>query len=96
MWRGLTPVRSREPRRVVQPRIPALRDATKVRPDAAFFHETLGEFILPYDAVRTAADPDRALLDFLQSTYEAAANAAAWDREELECAVGQPGVVREI
>ena len=41
----------------------------KVRPDAAFFSEALGEFILPYDAVRMAADPDQALLDFLQSTY---------------------------
>src|SRR5581483_3456293 len=48
----------------------------KVRPDAAFFSEALGEFILPYDAVRTAKDPDRALLDFLASTYEAAAIAA--------------------
>jgi len=75
---------------------PAGFRATKIRPEAAFFQETLGEFILPYDAVRTAADPDQALLDFLQSTYEAAANAAAWDREELECPVGQPGVVREV
>ena len=50
--------------------------AAQVRPDAAFFSEALGEFILPYDAVRTAADPDSALLDFLQSTYEAAATAA--------------------
>src|SRR5207302_6802785 len=40
--------------------------AAPVRPDAAFFSEALGEFILPYDAVRTAADPDGALLDFLQ------------------------------
>jgi Family of unknown function (DUF5996) len=68
----------------------------KLRPDAAFFSEALGEFILPYDAVRTAADPDQALLEFLQSTYEAAANAAKWDREALECTPGQPGVVREI
>jgi hypothetical protein len=68
----------------------------KVRPDPAFFSEALGEFILPYDAVRTAADPDRALLDFLQSTYDAAATAAEWDREALECSPGQPGVVREI
>src|SRR5215468_8045078 len=75
---------------------PAGYRTTKVKPDAAFFHETLGEFILPYDAVRSAADPDQALLDFLQSTYEAAANAAAWDREELECMLGEPGVVREI
>ena len=56
-----------------------------MRPDAAFFSEALGEFILPYDAVRTAADPDQALLDFLQSTYEAAADAAKWDRDALEC-----------
>ena len=70
--------------------------ATKVRPGAAFFSEALGEFILPYDAVRRAGDPDFALLDFLQSTYEAAANAAKWDRSALECALGSPGVVREI
>ena len=70
--------------------------ATKVRPDAAFFSAALGEFILPYDAVRTAADPDGTLLDFLQSTYEAAANAATWDRDALECALGRPGVVRQV
>jgi hypothetical protein len=46
--------------------------------------------------VRTAAEPDRALLDFLQSTYEAAADAAKWDRDALECAPGQPGVVRQV
>jgi Family of unknown function (DUF5996) len=75
---------------------PAGFRATKVKPDAAFFHEAMGEFILPYDAVRTAADPEQALLDFLQSTYEAAANAARWDREALECTAGRPGVVRQI
>jgi len=75
---------------------PAGFRAVKVRPDAAFFSEALGEFILPYDAVRTAAAPDQALLEFLQSTYEAAANAAKWDRDALECAPGQPGVVRQI
>jgi hypothetical protein len=68
----------------------------KVRPEAAFFSEALGEFILPYDAVRTAAAPDQALLDFLQSTYEAAANAANWDRDALECPPGRPHVVRHI
>ena len=67
-----------------------------VRPDAAFFSEALGEFLLPYDAVRTAARPDQVLLEFLQSTYEAAANAAKWDRDALECPLGQPGVVRKI
>ena len=75
---------------------PAGFRTTAVRPDAAFFSEALGEFILPYDAVRAAAQPDQALLEFLQSTYEAAANAAKWDRQALECAPGQPGVVRQI
>jgi Family of unknown function (DUF5996) len=75
---------------------PAGFRAVKVRPDAAFFSEALGEFILPYDAVRTAPVPDQALLEFLQSTYETAANAAKWDREALECAPGQPGVVRQV
>lgn len=57
---------------------------SSVQPDEAFFHADLGEFLLPYDAVRTAADPDAALLSFLQSTYEAAADSAGWDRENLE------------
>lgn len=69
---------------------------TKVRPTAASFNETLGEFILPYDAVRTAGDPDQALLEFLQSTYDAAANAGKWDRDALECEPGRPRVVRQI
>jgi hypothetical protein len=70
--------------------------AASVQPDAAFFSNELGEFLLPYEAVRTAADPDRALLAFLQSTYEAAANAAQWDRAALECAPGQPGKPRRL
>jgi len=55
-----------------------------VRPDAAYYDTNIREFILPYDAVRTAASPDEMLLEFLESTYEAAANRAAWDRESLE------------
>jgi hypothetical protein len=66
-----------------------------VEPAAAFWSEALGEFVLPYDAVRTAVDPDAALLAFLQSTYEAAARAALWDRAALECPRGRPGVPRE-
>jgi Family of unknown function (DUF5996) len=62
-----------------------------VQPAAAFFSEALGEFLLPYEAVRTAADPDATLLAFLETTYEAAADAAAWDRAALECPAGQPG-----
>jgi Family of unknown function (DUF5996) len=66
-----------------------------VQPAAAFFSEALGEFLLPYDAVRTAADPDAALLAFLQSTYEAAAHTADWDRAALDCARGRPCVPRD-
>jgi len=58
--------------------------AASVRPDGARYNFELGEFVLPYDEVRQAALPDAALLDFLQSTYEAAATLAAWDRPGLE------------
>jgi len=67
-----------------------------VRPAAAFYSQEAGEFILPYDAVRTAADPDGTLLEFLTSTYEAAATTANWDRSALECVVGEPRVIRTI
>jgi Family of unknown function (DUF5996) len=67
-----------------------------VRPEAAFFSQELGEFLLPYEAVQTAASPDGALLDFLQSTYVAAADAGKWDRAALECAPGIPGEPRAI
>ena len=59
------------------------RDAA-VAPDGARWDDDLAEFILPYELVRTAADPDAALLTFLQTTYEAAADAAHWDRDALE------------
>jgi hypothetical protein len=59
------------------------RDA-RVDPDAASYQGDLGEFVLPYEAVRTASDPDRVLLDFLQTTYEAAATNGDWDRQALE------------
>lgn len=58
--------------------------AAPVKPDAAFYSADLREFILPYEAVRQSESPDRTLLDFLQSTYEAAANLAQWDRASLE------------
>jgi hypothetical protein len=67
-----------------------------VRPAAAAFDTALGEFLLPYDAVRTASDPDAALLAFLQSTYEAAAVAGKWDRAALESEPGRPGVPRPV
>jgi hypothetical protein len=59
-----------------------------VRPAAAFFSGAMGEFILPYDEVRQAAEPDETLLAFLQSTYEAAAELGRWDRGRLERAIG--------
>jgi predicted GNAT family acetyltransferase len=68
--------------------------AAMVRPDAAFWHDGLSEFMLPYDAVQSAADPDEALMAFLVSTYEAAADLGNWDRDLLECAPGRPRQVR--
>jgi hypothetical protein len=61
-----------------------------------YFDETLGEFILPYGAVRAAADPDALLLDFLSTTYAAAADTGAWDRAALECPLGVPRRVRPV
>jgi hypothetical protein len=55
-----------------------------VSPADACWNPSLGEFLLPYAAVREAASPDEALLAFLQSSYEAAARLAAWDRRALE------------
>jgi Family of unknown function (DUF5996) len=70
------------------------REATVAR--GAYFEKRLGEFILPYEAVRTAEDPDALLLEFLSSTYGAAADAARWDRAALECHLGVAGKVREL
>ena len=76
------------------PEPPGFREA-KV-PEGAFFDTTLSEFILPYDTLREAGDPDRLLLDFLGSTYAAAADAAGWDRAALECEMGAPARVRRV
>lgn len=67
-----------------------------IRPKEAFYSESLREYVLPYDAVRSAPDPDRLLLDFLTSTYEAAAIAGKWDRAALECSIGVPGKARAV
>ena len=63
---------------------PAGLPAAAIRPREAYYHPALREFILPYEAVRTAARPDEMLLAFLQSTYEAAADLLGWDRAALE------------
>ncbi|MFD2815954.1 DUF5996 family protein [Paracoccus aerius] len=67
-----------------------------VKPDAAFWHDDLSEFILPYDAVQSAAEPDDALMAFLVSTYAAAATLGKWDRDLLECSPGRPRRVRQV
>lgn len=59
-----------------------------IQPQAAFYNAQMREFILPYETVRQAADPEAMLLTFLQSTYEAAANLAHWDRGLLERSPG--------
>lgn len=62
----------------------------------ASFDATLGEFVLPYETVRAAPDPDALLLDFLATTYAAAADTGHWDRAGLESALGVPGQVRPL
>jgi hypothetical protein len=62
----------------------------------AYFDATLGEFILPYDTVAQAPKPDALLLEFLSTTYAAAAETGGWDRGALECPLGVPGRVRPI
>ena len=71
-------------------------NAAKVEPDPARWDEAVGEFVLDYGVVRASADPDGALLAFLQSTYDAAANLGGWDRPALDCEVGQPRVPRRL
>jgi hypothetical protein len=65
------------------PEPPGLKDAA-VRPDAAYYHPELNEFILPYEAVRTQDSPEAAIVAFVESTYEQAADRAKWDRPALE------------
>jgi hypothetical protein len=67
-----------------------------VRPKRAFYFNDYGQFILPYDAVRTASDPAATLMAFLQSTYDAAADSGKWDRAALECPLGEKGKVRVV
>lgn len=65
------------------PEPPGYRDVP-VTPEGARWDDELGEFVLPYEVVRTAADPDAALLEFVQHAYEAAAETGHWDRAALE------------
>jgi hypothetical protein len=65
------------------PEPPGFADAL-VEPEAAYYDRTMGEFILPYESVRLSASPEETLMAFLQSTYDAAADLAKWDRAALE------------
>jgi hypothetical protein len=65
-------------------------------PQSAYFDPKLGEFILRYDELQAAPDPDALLLDFLSTTYAAAADCGHWDRAALECPFGVPGKVRPM
>lgn len=66
-----------------RPEPPDLAGA-RIRPEAAYYSRDLADFILPYEAVRSAARPDEAVLDFYQSVYDAAADLAGWDRAALD------------
>ncbi|MES2056170.1 MAG: DUF5996 family protein [Pseudomonadota bacterium] len=70
--------------------------AATVEPAEAAFNNDLGEFLLSYDVVRTAADPDAALLAFCRSTYDAAADLGDWNRTALECPLGRPRIPRAV
>ena len=63
---------------------PAGFKEAKVEPDAAYYHRDMGEFILPYEAVRTSAAPEREIVAFVDSTYDRGATLAGWDRGALE------------
>ncbi|HKT16920.1 MAG TPA: DUF5996 family protein [Stellaceae bacterium] len=68
----------------------------RAMPKGAAFEPALGEFILPYDTLRAAADPEALLLEFLEASYAAAADLGNWDRAALDCALGAPARVRPV
>lgn len=68
----------------------------RVEPPAAAYHDGFGEFLLPYDAVRTAPDPEATLLAFMESTYSAAARAASWDVDGLTAVSATRSVSRSV
>ncbi len=67
-----------------------------VKPTGAYYLDDLGEFVLPYEVVRTSDNPEETLLAFLQSTYDAAADLAGWDRAALDGPLGAPRVPRPL
>jgi hypothetical protein len=71
---------------------PAPKGFAEAQPalDGAYFDQKLGEFLLPYEVVQRSSDPETTLMAFLESTYRAAAVLGGWDREALECPIGEP------
>jgi hypothetical protein len=92
-WPGSGPLREAAFYAYAYPEPARLPEAVISPPDA-YYHRDLREFILPYDAVRNARDPEQMVLAFLQSTYEAAANLAGWERTALERTPIRAGGVR--
>ena len=82
-WPGGAPVLEPAFYAYAVPEPDGLKEA-RVEPEGAFYHREMGEFILPYEVVRTAASPERAIEAFIASTYERAATLAGWDRAGLE------------
>ena len=87
-WPGSAPVLEPAFYSYAVPEPPGLKTA-RVAPDAAFYHHDLNEFILPYEAVRTADAPAAAITAFIESTYDRAATLAGWDRAALERPIQQ-------
>jgi hypothetical protein len=82
-WPGSGPIQAAAFYAYAAPEPPALSEE-KIRPEKAFYHTEMKEFLLYYDDMRQAASPENALMEFLQSTYEAGARLAHWDRASLE------------
>ncbi len=82
-WPGSGPILEPSFYSYAVPEPPGLKEA-RVKPEAAYYHRELGEFILPYEPVGTAASPDEAILAFVDSTYDRAASLAGWDRGALD------------
>jgi hypothetical protein len=82
-WPGSGPILEPAFYAYAVPEPAGLKEAA-VQPSAAFYHREMGEFILPYEAVRTAPDPAGAIHAFIDSTYERAATLGGWDRAALE------------
>jgi hypothetical protein len=88
-WPGSAPILEPSFYAYAVPEPAGLKEA-RVEPAAAYYHKDMGEVVLPYEAVRRAADPDAAIRSFVNSTYEQAAALGHWDRKALERGANAP------